>query len=339
MADFDPLLIFASLVGIAGAVYMSKKGYTQKGAEGFVSGLNFLGGGSGSNGLVSGVNLLGKPVLWLVIDDYGTNSRKWADFGARNSSDSNIGFINITKTRCAITQGGAFEIHELFGRAAVADAIRAGRGYVPKDHLLVPRKLWRAWARSALLSVRGGLYLDGLALCVGPSFDNVVANKSAAVFGTEHDEKQASGVAGPYAGWAASSGHVGWTGLAQACTALIDAGAQSWSSAIARNQTATWYNAFLAPNMPTIRDIEWSRRSDNGLPIEIDDILGRTVSDTWRPTKNVIYVPMDYEKLDRSITYKWFMRMSSEQIMEPDSDFIWAHLAKGAGSRDNLFTW
>jgi hypothetical protein len=335
MADFDPLLILASLVGIAGAVYMSKKGYSQKGAEGFASGLGFLGAGKGA---ALSDSLLGKPVLWLVIDDYGTNSRKWADFGSRNSSKLNIGFVNITKTRCAITQGGAFEIRELFGRAAVADAIYAGHGYVPSGHFTAPRKLWQAWARAALLSVRGGLYLDGMSLCLGPSFDTIIANKPAAVFGTDMSEKHASGVAGPYAGWSASAGHKAWTDMAVACAGLIDAGTTSWSAAVARNQMAAWYNTILAPNMPTIRDVEYSRRND-GLPIEIEDMLGRSASDTWKPSKDVIYVPMDFEKLDRSVTYKWFMRMSSEQIMEPDSDFIWAHLAKGAGSRDNLFTW
>jgi len=336
MADFDPLLILATLIGLAGAVYISKKGYSQKSAEGFVSGLAFL-RDEKSGGLAN--NLLGKPVLWLVIDDYGTNSRKWADFGARNSGKLNVGFVNITKTRCAITQGGAFEIRELFGREAVAEAIYAGRGYVPEGHLAAPRKLWQAWARAALLSVRGGLYLDGLALCVGPSFERVVANKAAAVFGTDHSEKHNSGVAGPYAGWSANPGHKGWTDMAKACAGLIDAGATSWSAAVARNQMAAWYNTFLAPNMPTIRNVEFGRREDNGLPIEIDDILGRSINDALRPSKDTIYVPIDFERLDRSVTYKWFMRMSSEQIMEPDSDFIWAHFAKGAGSRDNLFTW
>jgi hypothetical protein len=91
--------------------------------------------------------------------------------------------------------------------------------------------------------------------------------------------------------------------------------------------------------MPTIRNVEFGRHEISGLPIEIDDILGRSAGDTWKPSKDVIYVPIDFERLDRSVTYKWFMRMSVEQIMEPDSDFIWAKLAKGAGARDNLFTW
>jgi hypothetical protein len=327
MSSADPLFLLAALVGIAASVYWSKTGMTRKVAEGFIGGFGSI-----------AAPITAMPPLWFVIDDYGTNSRKWADFGSRNSRSTNIGFINITKTRCAITQGGYFEVTELLGRAAVAEIIYARGGYVPKDHLAVPPKIWRAWARAALLSVAGGLYLDGLSLCVGPSFQTVISGKDAAVFGIDHDEKQNSGVGGPYAGWAQVPQNRGWVLMATAVAQLIDSGAQSWSAAIARNQLASWHNKHLSPHMQTIGSVEWSRRPD-GRVIEIEDILGRSPSAEWSPPNGTVYVPLDLENLERSVTYKWFMRMSSEQIMEPDSHFIWAGLAKGAGSRDNLFTW
>ena len=324
MSVNTPLLVVSSLIGIVATIYLTE--WSRKLAEGFVGGV--------ADSIATAI-AGGKPKLWFVVDDYGSNSRRWVDFGARSSRDLNVGFLNLTLGRCRVTQGGDFEVVELLGRAAVATAVRAAGGVVPANHLTVYPYLWRAWARAALMNYAGGLYLDGLSLCLGPSFMTVVRRVDDATFGFEHDERVVDPIAGvaatgsPYAGWASGRGHLGWRGLCNALNDFIDAGAQSWTAAQSRNQIPAWNRKYLDAVMKPIRVAEWSRRPD-GRPIEIEDILGRSAGSgrAWEPPADAIYLPMDKEALDRSVTYKWFLSMSSEQILDPDSLFLWAAAAQ-----------
>ena len=335
----QPILLLAGLFGVAAAVLLNKD-KTRQIAEKFVGsvaeGALQLGGG--------GVGLGLKPKLWFVVDDYGVNSRHWADFGARNSRNLNIGFLNITRARCNITQGGDYEVVELIGREAVARKIREYRGVVPSKHEQLPPYLWRAWARASLLNYAGGLYLDGLSLCLGPSFKGAIGRLNDAIFGFEHDERVLNPLTAiaptcsPFAGWASGPGHLGWRGLCGALNDFAEKGPESWTAAEARNQIPAWNAKYLQSIMSTVRSAEWSRRSD-GRPIEIEDLLGRSanaLTPEWNPPAEAVYVPIDKDDLERSVTYKWFLRMSVEQIMDPESKFIWASLANRVGSKDNL---
>jgi hypothetical protein len=273
--------------------------------------------------------VLKKPVLWFVVDDYGTNNRRWIDFGSRTSKDLNMSFLAITKSRCLMTQGGDFDVRFLLGRQAVATVLTASAtgAEVPSLHLSIPRPLWQAWARSALMRYCGGLYLDGLSLCLGPSFMSCVAGVDAAVFGTEHDEPITSALDGscsPFAGWSVSPGHRAWTGLNKDIVDLVNGGVLTWTAAVARNQISEWYGKHLL-SIPCLRTCEWSRLS-SGKPIELEDLFGRSM--TYVPGTSAVYLPLDYEKIDRSVTYKWFLSLPVDQILDPESKFLWAALAQ-----------
>lgn len=271
-----------------------------------------------------------KPILWFVIDDYGTNNRRWVDFGARSSRDLNMGFLSITKAKCYFTQGDDFDIRLCLGRADVARVIYENGGVVPDLHLSAPPELWKAWARSALLSSVGGLYLDGLSLCLGPSFMSDVSDKTDAVFGTDHDELKShtyDGACSPHAGWASGPGHASWVSYNNNVVAVINAGHTTWTSAIARRQLATWYDMFLRNSMSTVRHSEWSRKFD-GRPLELEDLFDRTMTNEWKPPLNAIYLPLDYETINRSVTYKWFLSLSAEEILNPKSRFLWSSLSQ-----------
>ena len=313
MSGSDPLLIIAALVGVAAAVYWSNTGKTRAIAEKFVD--------------VVSPNK--KPILWFVVDDQGVNSRRWVDFGARSSRDLNVGFLNITRAVCRKTQSSDFEIRELLGRNAVNEVIYAARGRVPSGIESCPPKVWRAWARSALLSAKGGLYLDGFSLCLGPSFMDVLKGKDDCVFGTDYDETRGGGEAscGFAAGWASSAGHIGWNGLAATMTDLIDAGPTAWTAAVARNQMAENNTRYLMPFMPILREAEWSRKLD-GRVIDHEDLFGRSPDEGTLPGFGAIYVPLDREKIERELTYNWVLRLSPEQILDPESHFVWAELAR-----------
>ena len=273
-----------------------------------------------------------KPVLWFVVDDYGTNNRRWIDFGSRTSKDLNMSFLAITKSRCLMTQGGDFDVRFLLGRQAVATALTASTAStasVPSLHLSIPRPLWQAWARSALMRYCGGLYMDGLSLCLGPSFMSCIAGVDAAVFGTEHDEPRTSALDGscsPFAGWSLLPGHKAWTGLNKDIVDLVDGGVLTWTAAVARNQISEWYGKHLL-SIPCLRACEWSRLS-SGKPIELEDLFGRGMTNDYVPGSSAVYLPLDYEMIDRSVTYKWFLSLPVEQILAPDSQFLWAALAQ-----------
>lgn len=276
---------------------------------------------------------ISKPTLWFVVDDFGTNNRRWVDFGARGSRDLNMGFLAVTKNRCLHTQGMDFDVKFCLGREAVAKIIYEHRGIVPQLHMSAPPKLWKAWARSALLYYAGGLYFDGLGLCLGPSFMDDVSGLPDAVFGTEHDEPRTSSLDGscsPFTGWSSGPGHLAWGLYNKDILDLIEAGPLAWTSAVARNQISSWYNKFLRNSMPTIRHSEWSRRSD-GRPIELEDLFDRSyskLSSEWIPPEKAVYLPLDYESIDRSISYKWFLKLSAQDIMSPESKFLWASLSQ-----------
>lgn len=282
-----------------------------------------------------------KPILWYVVDDYGTNNRRWIDFGSRTSKDLNMSFLAITKSRCLMTQGADFDVRFLLGREAVATvlatvlatatvpATATASATVPALHLSIPRPLWQAWARSALMRYCGGLYMDGLSLCLGPSFMSCVKGVDAAVFGTEHDEPRTSALDGscsPFAGWSLAPGHAAWTGLNKDIVDLVDGGVLTWTAAVARNQISEWHGKHLR-TIPCGKACEWSRLS-SGKPIELEDLFGRGMTNEYVPGSSAVYLPLDYEMIDRSVTYKWFLSLPVEQILAPESQFLWAKLAQ-----------
>ena len=52
------------------------------------------------------------------------------------------------------------------------------------------------------------------------------------------------------------------------------------------------------------------------------------LSNEWNPPENAVYVPLDYETIDRSVTYKWFLKLSAQDIISPESKFLWATLSQ-----------
>ena len=233
----DSIIVLTVLLGI-GAAYVYTK--TNSGEK-----EKFVGSISGSKN------------LWFVIDDFGVNSRRWTDFGARSSKELNLPFLQITKARCQITQGADFKVNELVGRQAVAQVIRENNGFVPDYHLDIPSFLWKAWSRAALLAYAGGLYLDGSSLCLGPSFATVIDGADNLLFGLDANPLSV----GSYAGWALKKGYEPWLIYADTIARFIERGPLSWDSAKARNQIASW-NTSLLSKIKVLVEPEWSRLSD-----------------------------------------------------------------------------
>ena len=321
MPSAEPIFLIALLMAVAVAIYFSDKiSANIEKKEGFIS--------------LGSLSVLKKRNLWFVLDDFDINSRRWADFGGRLDKNANVGFLSLTKARCIITQGKDFTINELSGRSAVAHVVRTNNGFIPDKHTQAPSFLWKAWARAALLATSGGLYLEGTALCLGPSFLKVVDSVENLAFGANHDERYPFSP-GPYAGWALAPGHISWTKLTEKLAELIDSGPLVWTSVKARNEIAKLNNEYLNPHMRSLVSAEWCRQP-NGKPIENEDLFGRSLTEDWTPGSNVIYVPIDFERLELDKNFSWFLKMNPEQILDTENSFIWAQLYQKAGRKDEL---
>ena len=280
------------------------------------------------------VNLLApKPSLWWIVDDE-QNARSWLDFGGRKTAEPNRGYLQIALDAVRATQGADFEVKPLIGRAAVLAAI--GASAVP-DAARLPAALWRSYSHAALLEAQGGLVMDGAStLCIGPRIAPSLHGVTAAVFGISPEEPVANPTEAvapgpaPYVGYAAAPHHPAWQHAAAIWTKLVVRGPQAWTSAEARRTYMTVFEAQRTFGISVIRDVEAGRLPD-GRPRVLEDLFGRVAMPADPKTLvpvGAVYVSYDGDMLSRSHEFKWFLRLSPEQIRS--SEFVWARLAAQA---------
>lgn len=273
-----------------------------------------------------------KPQIWWYVDDSQTNSREWLDWGDRETVEPNEPYLRICLAKTRGLWSYEFDIVPLIGREAVVNRVRAAGGAIPSGWGEVPPALWMAWARAALLSAEGGLWLDGSVLPMADGRSvwrrTVGSGKSAIVFGWDPTEAVAAGAvaASPAAGWAASAGHPVWSGLAHDIGALIGAGAQSWSSAEARNALRNLWDRHCTGGAVFVDRAAEVSRDKYGRRLELDTLLGTTDWTAGSLTDGMwVPLPDGRDSLERTVPYQWFLRLSEEQIRE--SQFVWARWA------------
>ncbi len=281
---------------------------------------------------VQGPRNMGRPVLWWFVDDE-TNARSWWDFGARNSTKPNRGYLEVALDAVRATQGFDFDIRILLGRDAVSQVIKEAGEALPENLRQFPARLWRQWALSNLLAAKGGLAMAGdSTLCIGPSFAPMVLGKESAVFGTTMDEPRAlpgvADVAPAYwVGWAAKPHSPVWDVAATTWNRVATAGPTSWSAADARKIQETIWSTQVLKSPARFPQAEGSRKSD-GSELTLEDLLMKQtpIDPKIIQGPHTIYVVMDGDALIRNYRYGWFARMSAHQILQ--SEFTWAVLAK-----------
>jgi hypothetical protein len=279
----------------------------------------------------TGTTLQLKPTLWWFVDDE-TNARSWWDFGARNSTQPNRGYLEIALKAAQATQAFDFKVVPLLGREAVSKVIRESGGDVPPRIRELPAPIWRQWALAALLATKGGLAMVGdSTLCIGPSFGPLTNGVEAAVFGITSDEPRAIPGArvapASWVGWAARPHTPVWDIAASTWTRLVEAGPTSWSAAEARGiQFKIWATQKLKE--PVLYQVQEGSRRTDGIEITREDLLMKTAvpaDPKIAMSPETVYVVMDGDALVRDYRYGWFVRMSAEQIFA--SNFVWAALA------------
>jgi len=285
-----------------------------------------------------------KPRIWWHVDDSQTNTREWLDWGNRETVEPNEPYLRLCLKRARQLWSDDFEIVPLIGRDAVVDRLRHIGGTravkIPAGWDEVPPYLWMAWARAALLAAEGGLWLDGSVLPWSDSISlwqrteglataaSTATATTAAVFGYDSAESRASSAAaaGSSAGWAATSGHPVWMGLAHDIGSLIGAGAPSWSSPEARRALRTLWDRHCSGGSVAVDRTAEISRDKYGRRLELDTLLGAT---EWSAgsTGDGLWIPLPdgRDSLERTIPFQWFLRMDEQQIRE--SDFVWARWA------------
>ena len=269
--------------------------------------------------------------LWWIVDDSQLNSRQWLDWGARTTHEPNEPYLKICLKRAKKLAGNIFELEPVIGRVAAHQRLEAAGCVIPPDADRAPPALWLTWCRAAFLSHLGGLWLDGSVLPLGTAADlhRRIAGKDVLTFGVDPDEglsvAESAPMAGPSAGWAASTHQPMWAGLERDARALIDVGDQSWSAGECRRAARYAWDRHAAGMTAIDRTAEASRDA-YGRRLELDTLLGdsewvdgTTVGALWLP------LPDGRDRLERSSPWLWFLRLSEEQIME--SKFYWAKLA------------
>jgi hypothetical protein len=276
--------------------------------------------------------VLGKPHLWWIVDSE-VNSRHWWDFGARNSPTPNKGYLKVA-LQCLEKTQSDFTIHVLLGRKAVREVLESSGVRMPENVDSMPIAIWRQWAIANLLATKGGLAMMGdSTLCIGPSFYPHVSSIDAATFGIYPNE--ASALPGsehvgpaPWVGWAKQSAHPGWMYAAEKWNAIAAAGPTAWTAADARRENLMIWNEQAQKGVRVLQEVEASRNPD-GSERTLEDLFERDSKPQDPKTiiaPDTVYIAFDGDALARMYRYAWFIRMSSDQILE--SSFIWATLAK-----------
>ena len=267
-----------------------------------------------------------KPTLYFLVDSE-TNARHWYDFGGRNSTDINRGYVQVALDAVRRTQGNNFTITPLVGRRAIIAEIPNA----DPQAVQLPPALFRMWAIANLCKYKGGLVMDGNStICVAPF---QLQGVRAAVFGVDPDEPVANPVTAvaeapaPYVGYAESAHHPAWNIAARILNAVVSAGPTSWSAALARRVGKEVYGQQRTQGITVIREADGGRLA-SGKARQLEDIFGRVAVPAGPNTAllpGTVYVPFDGDDLIRRYEFAWFVRMSPQQIR--DSELVWAAYA------------
>lgn len=273
---------------------------------------------------------LNKPTLYWFVDAE-TNSRHWWDFGARNSTMPNRGYLQVSLEALKRTQGKDFNIVPLIGRDAVFTLL-------PKTNRKarnLPPALWRRWVIANLCAHYGGLVMDANStLCLGPSFYPLVKDVDAAMFGTHPDEPRVSTATAvapgpaPYVGWASTPHNAGWEYAANQVNEVLKRGPQAWTAAVARRQDLAVWEHQKNLGTKVLRAADAGRLPD-GRPRDLEDLFGRLRDDDKNPKSAVlpeaVFVSWDGDQLVRRYEFNWFCALSANEVKNTDT--VWTKLA------------
>jgi hypothetical protein len=108
---------------------------------------------------------------------------------------------------------------------------------------------------------------------------------------------------------------------------VVRTGPTAWSAAEASRLNLQIASVQKQKGVKFLQGADGGRKID-GYQRTLSDLLSSVGDPALLP--GTVYVPMDGDDLVRSAEFGWFVRMSSQQILE--SKFVWAKLAQNVRS-------
>lgn len=271
---------------------------------------------------------LNKPVIWLFYNDSEVNSRRWADFGARESRVLNIPLLNLLYKTIAEANAEKYQVKVIGGLDGVAGLLG---GYSalplslqnPKAHV---GEAETDWIRTAVLAKYGGLWLSPSVLALRPFGD--LPNDSIVAFGQDTTPMYGSPIPGFRCLWSPAPKDpffVEWESRIRARLENQLGGLQ-----IRGDAKSDWVDLCAGPYGKGRCEVriheELGRDPRTNKVLELEDLLaaGTEGRIPFAIPSCAVYMVVPYEDLLNRRFYGWILRSSEDQILQ--SDIVLRHI-------------
>jgi len=271
---------------------------------------------------------LTKPVIWLFYNDSEVNSRRWSDFGARESRVLNIPLLNLLYTTIAQVNADKYQVRVIGGLPGVADLL-GGYQALPlplqnsKARVTEPEE---DWIRAAVLAKFGGLWLSPSVVALR-GFGDLPKDRIVA-FGQDTTPMYGSPVPGFRALWSPVAGDPFFIEWEKRIRDRLEN--QLGGRQVRGDAKSDWVELCAGANGKGRCEVrvhaELGRDPRTNKVLELEDLLasgteGRIPFDI-PSCANYIVVP--YNDLLNRRFYGWILRSSEDQIMQ--SDIVLRHI-------------
>ncbi len=276
---------------------------------------------------------LDKPVIWLFYNDSEVNSRRWADFGARESRVLNIPLLNLLFKTIAEANADKYQVQVIGGLQGVAELF-GGYDKLP-THLQNPKARVtdpeEDWIRAAVLAKHGGLWLSPSVLALR-GFGDLPKEKIIA-FGQDTTPMYGSPVPGFRCIWSPQAKDPFFVEWEHRIRERLEN--QLGGRQVRGDAKSDWVDLCAKyPGRCEVRvHAELGRDPRTNKVLELEDLLaaGTEGRIPFTIPTCAVYLVIPYNDLLNRRFYGWILRSSEEQIMQ--SDIVLRHILDAFPSR------
>ena len=271
---------------------------------------------------------LNKPIIWLFYNDSEVNSRRWADFGARESRVLNIPLLNLLYKTIAEANAEKYQVKVIGGLDGVAELL-GGYGSLPfplqqsKATITEPEE---DWIRAAVLAKYGGLWLSPSVVALR-GFNTLPKDRIVA-FGQDTVPMYGSPVPGFRALWSPEPNDPFFVEWQRRIRDRLEN--QLGGRQVRGDAKSDWVDLCAAPCGKGRCEVrvhaELGRDPRTNKVLELEDLLaaGTEGNIPFQIPSSAVYLVVPYADLLNRRFYGWILRSSEDQIMQ--SDIVLRHI-------------
>lgn len=271
---------------------------------------------------------LTKPIIWLFYNDSEVNSRRWSDFGARESRVLNIPLLNLLYKTIAEANAEKYQVRVIGGLDGVAELL-GGYTALPlplqnsKARVTEPEE---DWIRAAILAKYGGLWLSPSVIALRGFGD--LPNDRIVAFGQDTTPMYGSPVPGFRAVWSPQPNDHFFVQWEQRIRDRLEN--QLGGRQVRGDAKSDWVDLCAAPCSKGRCEVrvhaELGRDPRTNKVLELEDLLAAGTEGRlpFEIPTCAVYVVIPYNDLLNRRFYGWILRSSEEQIMQ--SDIVLRHI-------------